>query len=303
MKLMAFSKSLAELDFTHRFESRRDDEVAALGRTMNDLSESLERALAELKKKNEKLREDVRREQGIDRMRREFISSVSHELKTPIALILGYAEGLLENVPGSSADRDSYLEVIIDEARRMDAQVKDLLELSQLESGTTPLRKSIFDLGALAEEVLSAFEYVLKERGIIPVLRRAAAPVNADREKTQRAIVNYLTNALSHLDDSKRLEIDISLEDSTAWFSVFNSGTWIPTESLGLIWTSYYKMDAARSRQFGGTGLGLAIVRGIISRHGGTWKAENLPAAADRPAGVLFSFTVPQAGVGEKTVS
>jgi len=99
MKLMAFSKSLAELDFTHRFESRRDDEVAALGRTMNDLSESLERALAELKKKNEKLREDVRREQGIDRMRREFISSVSHELKTPIALILGYAEACLKMFP------------------------------------------------------------------------------------------------------------------------------------------------------------------------------------------------------------
>lgn len=298
VQLNAQSRSLARLDFSHRFVSARRDEVAELGLTMNELSESLAKALAELEATNARLREDVEHEKRIDAMRREFISSVSHELKTPIALILGYTEGLIEGVPTDREAEQSYLAIIADEARKMDMQVRDLLELSQLESGLLPLKTETFDLGDLAAEVLASFAPTLSERAVEPRLRRPPSPplVNADRPKIRRAIVNYLTNALAHLDDLRRIDLDIEARDGWTGFELFNSGEPIPEEALELIWNSYYRIDSARSRHFGGTGLGLAIVKGIADRHGGRCEVRNLEAEADRPRGVCFSFWLPSVG-------
>jgi signal transduction histidine kinase len=293
VQLNALSRSLARLDFSQRFSSDRRDEVAELGRTMNELSDSLAQALANLESTNMRLREDVEREKRVDALRREFISSVSHELKTPIALILGYAEGLIEGVPSDRDAEDSYLATIVDEAKKMDMQVRDLLELSQLESGLLPLRKQSFDLGDLAAEVLASFAPSLADRGVRPELRRSPARVTADRPKIRRAIVNYLTNALSHLDGDLRLEIEVEAKDGMAALSIFNSGEPIPEESLELIWNSYYRIDSARSRDFGGTGLGLAIVKGIVARHEGRCEAINVEATEARPRGVCFSMRLP----------
>jgi len=293
VRLNAISRSLARLDFSQHFSPIRKDEVAELGLTLNELSVSLARALADLESTNARLREDVERERRIDAMRKELISSISHELKTPIALILGYAEGLLEGVPSGREGEEAYLAIIVDEAKKMDMQVRDLLELTQLESGLAPLRKEGFDLGDLAAEVLASFAPKLAERGVQPVLRRAPTPVTADRLKIRRAIVNYLTNALSHLDEARRLEIDVGTADGTASLVLFNSGEPIPEESLELIWNSYYRVDGSRSRSFGGTGLGLAIVKGIVARHEGGCEARNVEAAEGRPRGVSFSLRLP----------
>ncbi|MDA8427602.1 MAG: ATP-binding protein [Treponema sp.] len=293
VQLNALSRSLARLDFSQRFSSTRKDEVAELGLTLNELSASLARALAELESTNARLREDVERERRVDAMRREFISSVSHELKTPIALVLGYAEGLIEGVPQGPEGAREYLAIIVDEAKKMDMQVRDLLELSQLESGLLPLRKESFDLGELAAEVLASFAPTLAERGIGTELRRAPAPVRADRPRVRRAVVEYLSNALSHLDEERRLEVEVAAADGMAELAVFNSGEAIPEGALELIWKSYYRVDSSRSRDFGGTGLGLAIVRGIAARHGGTCGARNLEAAEGRPRGVRFFLRLP----------
>jgi signal transduction histidine kinase len=293
VQLNTLSWSLSRLDFSQRFSSKRKDEVAELGLTMNVLSENLAKALANLEATNAKLCEDVEREKRVDAMRREFISSVSHELKTPIALIMGYAEGLIEGVPNGQKDENTYLEIIVDEARKMDMQVRDLLELSQLESGLTALRMEKFDLGDLAAEVLASFAPTLAKRGVLPEFRRSPALVTADQPKIRRAIVNYLTNALSHLDENRRLEVDVETADAMVGIAIFNSGEPIPEESLELIWNSYYRIDNARSRDFGGTGLGLAIVKGIVARHKGRYEAINLEAADGRPRGVRFSLWLP----------
>jgi two-component system, OmpR family, sensor histidine kinase VanS len=300
VELVDLSRSIASLDFSRRFVSRRDDEVSALGGEMNELADNLQRALAELEGSNAKLREDVEREKRVDAMRREFISSVSHELKTPIALILGYAEGIQEGVPNDLAARDAYLAVIVDEAKKMDEQVRDLLELSQIESGVVPLALEDFDLSEIVTETLASFGRTIESRGIEPELSLESVRVRADKRMIARAFVNYFSNAISHIDEHGALAIAIRRvggEASTevAELSIYNSGPRIPKKSLDLIWGSYYKVDPARKREFGGTGLGLAIVRGIISRHGGQCSVKNLGAEGERPAGVRFGFTLPLA--------
>jgi two-component system, OmpR family, sensor histidine kinase VanS len=299
-ELVELSKSMASLDFSRRFESERKDEVADLGGAMNELADSLQRALAELEDSNARLREDVEREKQVDVMRREFISNVSHELKTPIALILGYAEGIQEGVAIDLAARNAYLTVIIDEARKMDEQVRDLLELSQIESGILPLHLERFDLRDIVTETLSSFGRTIEARGIEPILSLEECPVAGDRRMLGRAFVNYFSNAISHIDDNHLLAISTERKDGNATVSIYNSGPWIPEKSLELIWESYYKVDPSRKREFGGTGLGLAIVRGIVARHGGQCSAVNVAAEAGlpgarayRPAGVRFSFSLP----------
>lgn len=295
-ELIALSRSIGSLDFSRRFVSSRRDEVAVLGGAMNELSDSLQQALAELERSNARLREDVEREKRVDAMRREFISNVSHELKTPIALILGYAEGIQEGVPDDLAARDAYLAVIIDEARKMDSQVRDLLELSQIDSGVLPLRLEDFDLRELVSETLASFGKTLGEYEVEPELALEESSIRGDKGMLGRAFVNYLSNAISHLDEHRRLAIDLSRQGDGVELSIFNSGPWIPEKALELIWQSYYKVDPSRKREFGGTGLGLAIVRGIISRHDGTCSVENLEAEGDKPRGVRFAFWVPCGG-------
>jgi signal transduction histidine kinase len=293
-ELVGLSKSIASLDFSRRFEPRRGDEVAALGGAMNELADSLQKALAELEESNAKLREDVEREKRVDAMRREFISNVSHELKTPIALILGYAEGIMEGVPTDLEARDSYLSVIVDEAKKMDEQVRDLLELSQIESGLLPLSLEEFDLRDIVNESLSSFGRTLESMGVLPELRLESAPARGDRRMIARAFVNYLSNAVSHIDEEGKLAVSVSpMEGGGASLSIYNSGPWIPAKSLELIWDSYYKVDASRKREFGGSGLGLAIVRGIIARHGGSCSVKNEDARDGHPRGVSFGFILP----------
>jgi len=297
-ELIGLTKSIASLDFSRRFSARRGDEVAILGGTMNDLSDSLERALAELEESNARLRADVERERSIESMRKEFISSVSHELKTPIALIIGYAEGVMEGVAEGEEARNSYLSVIVDEARKMDAQVRDLLELSQIDSGVFPLKLELFDMRRVVEDSVSSFALAFKEKDIEPELDLVEATLVGDREMLRRAFVNFLTNALSFVDKSGRISVRLTKEDGRVAVTVFNSGSSVPEESIGRIWDSYYKADASRRRDFGGTGLGLAIVRGIVARHGGGCSAENVEDADGdgESAGVAFSLWVPASG-------
>lgn len=291
--LVSLSKSMAALDFSRRFEPTRTYEIDALGGTMNELSDSLKEALAELEESNARLRQDVEREKRVDAMRREFISSVSHELKTPISLILGYAEGILEGVAEEPKDRDDYLSIIIDETKKMDEQVRDLLELSQIDSGVLPLHIEDFDLRELVAETLSSFRRALGEHGIEPTLRLEEGRLRGDRGMLRRAIVNFLSNAISHVDEAGVIEITIERREGGVELGVFNSGPFIPGRSLDLIWNSYYKVDPSRKREFGGTGLGLAIVRGIVARHEGSYGVKNLEASGSRPAGVRFSFWIP----------
>ena len=133
--LTNIAKRMSELDFTAKYEVKTEDEVGVLGNSMNMLSETLEQALAELKEANTELKKDLEKKEQIDAMRKEFLSNVSHELKTPIALIQGYAEGLMDNINDDEESKEFYCEVIVDEARKMNQMVKKIMDLNQLEFG------------------------------------------------------------------------------------------------------------------------------------------------------------------------
>jgi signal transduction histidine kinase len=209
-------------------------------------------------------------------MRREFLSNVTHELKTPIALIQGYAEGLKENVNEDEESRNSYCDVIIDEASKMNEMVKKLLNLNELENGADILNPVEFDLSELIRNYLVKTDVLVEQNGI-KVINNCTEPcvVLADEFMTEEVLANYFTNAVNHSKYDKKIEIKAArLMNGNVRISVVNSGDPIPEDSLPHIWEKFYKVDKARTREYGGSGVGLSIVKAIME-------------AMDKPYGVI----------------
>lgn len=292
LELNDMAQRMAKLDFSKKYTIKSDDELGDLGKSINSLSEQLDKSILELQEANEKLMEDIERERKIDEMRKEFISSVSHELKTPISLIQGYAEGLKVNIVEDEETKNYYCEVIIDEAAKMNQLVRNLMELSHIESGYLKLETSTFNISGLVQQILNKYEPILKEKAIsLNAAIGNEINVYADVVRTEQILVNYINNAIHHIDDKKLLKISITMDNGKVRVSVFNSGQLIPEESLDKIWTSFYKVDKARTRAYGGTGLGLSIVRGIQELHHNDYGVNN------RDEGVEFWFELNRAEV------
>ncbi len=286
-ELSAIAKRMEKLDFNAKFTRRPKDEITVLGDSINALSDQLHKHITELEQANEALKEDVLRKEETDKMRREFLSSASHELKTPLALIQGYAEGLALNIHVDEASRKEYCDVIMDETKKMDKLVKQLLDLSKMESGQMKLSWEDFNLLELVERATKKHRIEFEKAGIQLVKNiEADIMVHADFEMMERALDNYLSNAIRHANAQKTIRISAKREDGKAILSVFNSGKGIPEEEMEKIWTSFYKADKARTRELGGTGLGLSIVKAVIDAHGESCGARNVAG------GVEFWFTM-----------
>lgn len=264
-ELTAISQRMIHLDFEAQYQGKSKTEIALLGQNINDLSKSLENTISELKNANNELLRDLQHKNEIDLMRTEFLSNVSHELKTPIALIQGYAEGLLEGIHEDQENRDYYCEVIVDEAAKMNLVVKKLLTLNELEFGNAAISLERLDIAALINNYLQSIEILLKQRQI-NLLKPAAEPlyVWADEFKTEEVLGNYLTNGLNHVADGGTLKVEIGEHDRLVRVSVWNEGAAIPEESIPFIWDKFYKADKARTREYGGSGIGLSIVKAIM---------------------------------------
>lgn len=290
LELKRIARQMTRLDFTQKYSGQERDELGELGQSINSLSEQLKTAISELTRANRQLQQDIERERKIDEMRKEFVSNVSHELKTPIALIQGYAEGLKVNVIDDKEGKKFYCDVIIDETAKMDRLVKQLLDLARLESGL-PLERIDFDFLDLLESVLRRNTLLFKEKNIR--LQKESDDqllVHGDPERLEQVVTNYLNNALNHLDDQKEIRICSRRIGAKVRVSVYNSGPPVPVESMDKIWTSFYKIDKARTREYGGTGLGLSIVRAIQEAHGNEYGVENTDH------GVIFWFEMDAAG-------
>ncbi len=265
LQLADISKRMTNLDFDAKFHGKGENEINLLGDHMNQLSETLEKTISELKSANNELQTDLERKTEIDEMRKEFISNVSHELKTPIALIQGYAEGLQECINDDEASRDFYCEVIMDEADKMNSLVKSLLTLNQLESGGEQVVFERFDLLEVIQGVSNATA-ILREQGGIGLSIHAQGPVYvwADEFKTEQVLTNYISNAIHYADNEKKIEVSVIPKEDTVRVEVFNTGPCIPEEELVHIWDKFYKVDKARTREYGGSGIGLSIVKAIM---------------------------------------
>ncbi len=268
IELSGLAKRMSKLDFNAKYEGQTNDEIGVLGESMNTLSQTLEKTISELKSANIELTKDIQQKEEVDRMRTEFISNVTHELKTPIALIQGYAEGLKDCVNDDAESREFYCDVIADEAGKMNQMVQKLLSLSKIESGVIPLDIVHFNLNDIIGSVLNANDILFKKAGVNLVFDGSeCACIWADEYMTEEVVSNYVSNALHHVSGEMLIRIATEKRGDILRFSVFNSGTPIPEESVEHIWTKFYKVDKARTREYGGTGIGLSIVKAIMDAH------------------------------------
>ena len=253
---------MVHLDFEAKYRGHAHNEIGLLGENINKLSASLEQSISELKTANNELQKDIEKKERIDEMRKEFLANVSHELKTPIALIQGYAEGLSEGVNDDSESRAFYCEVIMDEASKMNNMVKKLLTLNQLEFGNDLVSMERFDVTSLVKNYIQSAAILTKQSGItVEMEDYPAIYVWADEYKTEEVFMNYFSNALNHCGGEKKIVVSLRETDNLVRVSVFNTGERIPEEAIPHLWEKFYKVDKARTREYGGSGVGLSIVK------------------------------------------
>jgi len=267
-ELSDIAKRMSNLDFNVKYRVESNDEIGELGHSINLLSEKLEDTISDLKSANNQLLTDIEQKVQADEVRKEFLSNVTHELKTPIALIQGYAEGLKDNISEDAESREFYCDVIIDEASKMNKMVKKLLTLNQIESGNDMVELERFDIVALIRSVVENSEILLKQKDIrVQFEQTEPVDVWADEYMMEEVMSNYMTNAIHHADHEKIIDIRVLREKNRVRVSVFNTGEPIPNEDIGKIWIKFYKVDKARTREYGGNGIGLSIVKAIMESH------------------------------------
>lgn len=266
LELSELAKKMSDLNFDVKYEVKTKDEIGILGQSINALSEKLEHAISDLKSANNELKLDIENKIQIDEMRKEFLANVSHELKTPIALIQGYSEGLKENINEDIESKDFYCEVIIDEANKMNKMVKKLLTLNQIEFGNNQIVFERFDIVMLLQSVLASTEILAQQKGAtIQFEETQSLYVWGDEYMIEEVVTNYVSNAFNHLDGEKIISISLTKKEDVVRISVFNTGEKIPEEEMDNIWIKFYKVDKARTREYGGSGIGLSIVKAIMT--------------------------------------
>lgn len=289
-QLSDIAERMSEMDFDARYEGSDKGEIGLLGKSMNNMSEKLEHNIAELKKANLELKKDINKKEKLEIMRTDFLSNVSHELKTPIALIQGYAEGLKEGITDDPESMGFYCDVIMDEANKMNTMVKRLLTLNQIEFGNDEPDMERFNINELIASVVdaNAIRAGQKNMSIVFDNRNEQNFVWADEYKTEEVLTNYISNALNHCDGKQAIEVRTSKSEdgATLTVTVYNSGRNIAEEDLERIWEKFYKTDKARTREYGGNGIGLSIVKAIMESMGQEYGIRNVSD------GVEFWFTL-----------
>lgn len=281
------ARRMSNLDFNARVKVKSRDEIGELGDSMNRLSVKLESTISELKTANNELHHDIENKIQVDEMRKEFLSHVSHELKTPIALIQGYAEGLKESINEDPESQEFYCDVIMDEANRMNDMVKKLLSLNELEFGQSQVQMGRFDIVELIRNICNTSDILLEEKEVLlEIPPEEPVYVWADEFLIEEVVSNYVTNAIHYVSQGGRIAIRLIPFDRELQVVVFNTGNQIPEEELDKLWIKFYKVDKARTREYGGSGIGLSIVAAAMEAHGKAYGVRNVPD------GVEFYFNL-----------
>lgn len=287
-ELEMIAKKMSNLDFSKKYKvSQANDEIDKLGESINLLSDKLETTIKQLKNTNLELEKDVEEKSQIDEMRKSFISDVSHELKTPIALIQGYSEGLIENVNSDEESKQFYAEVILDEATKMDKLVKRLLELMKLEYGKMNFNNNKFDIIELENEILRKSQFMIEKENIkIEFQNDNQINVFADDFYIDQVLTNYVMNSIKYsteINGEKRIRIEneINVKQNKVRVRIFNTYDGLSDEDISRIWNRFYKLDESRNRSKGGSGLGLSIVRAIMNNYGNDYGVKNVAGGVE----------------------
>ncbi len=285
-EISAIAENMTNLDFSKRYLGDDDDDIGKLGVSINKMSEHLEVTI-------EELRQEIAHAKELEEMRKNLLVNVSHELKTPLAIIQGYAEGLREGVMEDESSRDFYCEVIEDESRHMTRLVGELLSVSRIEAGGTLPTPEPFMIDELIESLVTKVGVEVEKRGVELIFEPTETEIYADESMTEQVVYNYISNAIDHTADGGVVKITSEIVENMLRVSVFNEGQQIPREEHSKIWQSFYKIDKARTRAFGGTGIGLSIVKAVMEAQHTKYGVENVEG------GVTFWFEAELAKEGE----
>ncbi len=277
--IIDITKRIANFDFEIKYVPQKIyNEIDDLGEHINEMSTTLKRAITQLRAANESLKHDLEVREETENMRKEFVSNVSHELKTPIALIQGYAEGLQEGIMDDENSRQIYLDIIIDEANKMNRLVREMLILNQLEAGQMNLDLVDFNLTEMIDSVVDSNKINFEAQNITySFINKDDCIVHADEFLTEQVITNFVSNAIHYVMNENIINVRYDfVKKGKVRISVFNSGNNIAKKDIKHIWEKFYKADKARSREYGGSGIGLSVVKATMDLLHEKFGVENL---------------------------
>lgn len=280
------SKKMSMLDFSlSADEDTGIIELSNLAESINSMSQQLQVSISSLQQANDKLQHDVDTQKQLDEMRRHFVANVSHEMKTPLALLQIYCENLKNNIDG--IDKDEYCDIIIEETGRLDRMVKDMLNVSTIENGLEQMDYEKVNLSELTEILMNTLAPILQPYQVVMEVQPNLY-ISGDLKHIEQAMRNYLMNAVSHTKENEEIYVSLYGEKGEVVFSVYNQGEKIEESDLRHIWESFYKSDKSRTRKIGkNAGLGLHIVKVIIEKHMGHYGTNNKEQGVE----FWFSFT------------
>lgn len=277
IEMSKVAENISNLEFNKVVDTNSKDEIGRLGNSINKISYKLNASISELK-------QDVE-------AKKSLIRNMSHELKTPIGIIKGYAEGLKYGVVNDKEKMDKYCSILVEECDRMDKLVKELLDYSMMEGGMVKLNITNFEICEFLSKIVERFDSIFSEKNINFNLKCVEGyKINADRDLFEKAINNFITNAINHVSEEKIINVTVEKKENKIKISVFNTGDNIDEEELNKIWDVCYKVDKSRTRNYGGHGIGLSLVRLIAELHDGIACATNMDN------GVEFSLEIPISG-------
>lgn len=278
------------MDFSYRANIKSGDELEELGNNINFLSSELEKNIGQLKLSNIKLKNEVEKRKKIDELRKEFISSVTHEIKTPITVINTHAEMLLYDLIENKDEGKEYLKTIMSEGNNISTLLSELIKLIKLEEKIVDIKIEELDLFNLLREESSKYKIDLAEKNVSLILNlEEELTALGDGFKIRQVVNNLLSNGVSYVENGGELRINLETIEDKARVEIINTGSSIPEDKLENIWKAFYRVEKSRNKKYGGTGLGLTIVNGILERHGSKFGVENIKG------GVKFWFTLEKA--------
>ncbi len=263
IKINKVAKKMANLDFDNIIEVNGEDEIGELSNSLNLMNKNLKESFEELERMNSKLTEEIEIERKLEKERREFVATISHELKSPITIISGQLEGMLYNI-GKYKDRDKYLKESYEVTQKMSELVQEILHLSERENGEFKYNFSNVNLSNVIKSILRELRYFIDEKKLNLITKiDEDIFIIADEKLIKKVIMNIIKNAIIYSPTNECIKINLSKEE----LSVENTGVSIPKNQINEIFNAFYRVDKSRNRKTGGTGLGLYIVKTILDKH------------------------------------
>jgi signal transduction histidine kinase len=288
-------KGMVKMDFSYRLNLKSGDEFQELGENINFLASELEKNIEKFKISNKKLQEEVNKRRKIDELRKEFIASVTHEIKTPVTVINTHAEMLLYDLVEKEEEKKEYLKTIMSEGNNISALLTELIEIIKLEEKIIDIKVEELDLSRILEEELNKYKIDLEEKNVTLEMNLKEGLIGiGDESKIRQVLTNIISNAVSYVNIGGELIVNLFSEPSRrepisnreVIVEIINTGSTIPEEKIENIWKAFYTIEESRNKKYGGTGLGLTIVSGILERHDSQFGVENLEN------GVKFWFSL-----------